>query len=79
MFLSVTPLLGVTLVGLIKVPLNSVTLAEMLLPTTLSENLLIGLIFTFSVMVSFGVGEPIDLKDDDGLILVEKDDFWDDS
>ncbi len=73
MVLSLTPLVGVTLVGLIKVPLNDVTLADMLVSTTLSANLLTGLIFTSVFKPGRGVGDPDDLKDDDGLLPVEKD------
>ena len=74
LFLLFTPLVGVTLVGLIRVPLNSFTLALILVSTVLSANLLTGLIFMSLFWTGFGVGAPNDLKDDADFSPVEKDD-----
>lgn len=62
------------MVGLIRVPLNSFTLALILVSTVLSANLLTGLIVMSLFRVGFGVGDPRDLKDDADFSPVEKDD-----
>ena len=62
------------MVGLIRVPLNSFTLALILVSTTLSANLLIGLIFMSLFWTGLGVGAPNYLKDDADFSPVEKDD-----
>lgn len=69
-----TPLFGLMLVCLISVPLNSVTLAFILVSTVLSANLLTGLIVVSLFRVGFGVGDPRDLKEDADFSPVEKDD-----